>query len=83
MNEDAPHSLIGSDTIKKCSIVGVGMVLEEVRHWGVGFEVSNVQASPSVSLSVACQSICGTLGYLSASCLPACHHTSHPGPDDN
>lgn len=43
---------------------------------GVSFEVSDVQARPSVvfSLSAACQSNCRT--PYSAPCLPVYHHAS-------
>jgi hypothetical protein len=52
LNEDDPHRSIGRGTIRRCVLVGVGVVLlEEVCHWGVGFEVLDAQARPCVSLS--------------------------------
>ena len=41
----------GNGTIRRCGLVGVGVVLlEEVCHCGVGFEVSYAQDTPSVSV---------------------------------
>ena len=44
VNEIGPHNFIRSDTMRRCGFVGVGMVLlEEVCHCMVSFEVSYVQ----------------------------------------
>jgi hypothetical protein len=57
VDKNSPYRLIDlnawlpeSGTIRRCGLVGVGVAfLEEIRHWGVGFEVSDAQAKPSVS----------------------------------
>ena len=52
MKENGLHRLIGSGTIQRRGLVGVGVVLlEEVGHRGMGFEVSDAQARPSVAFS--------------------------------
>jgi hypothetical protein len=38
-------------------IIGGVALLEEVCHRGVGFEVSDIQAQPSVSLSSCCMQV--------------------------
>jgi hypothetical protein len=44
---------IGSDTIKRYGLVGIGVpLLEEGCHCVIGFEVSDVQAMPSVAHSL-------------------------------
>ena len=53
MKVAGPQRLIGTGTIGRYGLVEVGIVLEEVCHWGVGFEVSEGQARPSLSLSVS------------------------------
>jgi hypothetical protein len=51
----APHRLIGSGIIRRCGLVGIGVVLlKDVCHWGVGSEVPDAQARPSVSLFCCC-----------------------------
>jgi hypothetical protein len=46
----------GSDTIRRCALVGVGVAFFAGGSvsLGVGFEVSEVQARPTVSLSFCC-----------------------------
>ena len=52
LSKDGFHKLTGNGTIRRYSLVEVGMaLLEEVYHWGVSFEVSDAQATPSVILS--------------------------------
>lgn len=55
-------------------------LLEEMRHCGVGFEVSCAQATPSVAYSLLLTAW-GSNVELSAPspgpCLPACCHASH------
>ena len=42
----------GSDTIRRCDLVGLGVfLLEEVCHLEVGFEVIYAHATPSLFLS--------------------------------
>ena len=64
LNRYGPHKLkclnawpIASGTIRRCGLVGIGMVLmEKLCHCGVSFEVSCAQGMPSVvhsSLPVA------------------------------
>ena len=51
LNENDPHRLRRSGTIRKYGLFGIEMsLLEEVCHWGVGYEVSNAQARPSIPL---------------------------------
>ena len=41
LDKNNPRRFIGSGTIRRCVLVGVGVaLLEEVYHYGVGFEVS-------------------------------------------
>lgn len=68
-----PHKLIdwsvGTDIIRRCDLIGAGVaLLEKVCHWRQGFEVSNAQARPSLSLSLPaiCRSRCTTLGSSSS-----------------
>ena len=52
LNKNGPHRLLGTDTIRKYSLVGVDVAfLEKVHHQGVGFEVSEAQARPSASFT--------------------------------
>ena len=50
LNENGLHRLIGSGTVRRCGLGG------SVSLWE-GFEVSNVQAKPSVTLSSCCLQI--------------------------
>jgi hypothetical protein len=44
---------IGSGTIRRCGVAGVGVaLLEELCHFGAGFAVSYAQATPSVAQSL-------------------------------
>jgi hypothetical protein len=52
LNENSSHKLLGSGTIKRCSLVGVDMALLEVcLSLRVGFEISDTQTRPNVFLS--------------------------------
>ena len=49
------NKLTGSGTIGRCGLIGVGVaLLEEVCHKGAGFNISDAQARPSVTLSSYC-----------------------------
>lgn len=51
LNENGSFRLIGSGTIKRCGLIGVGVAwLEEVCHEVVDLEVSEAQVTPSDSL---------------------------------
>lgn len=66
LNENGPHRLTESGTNRYgLAIVGVAL-LEEVNHYGAGFEVSNaqVQSSMPLSLNAACGSKCRTPSHL-------------------
>ena len=72
--ENGPHRLIGR------GIIGGVTLLEEVYHWGVGFEVSKAEASlvAHCLFLLHCRSRCRTLSYLSVTmsisvppCFPA------------
>ena len=74
-NENDLHRLIGSSTIRRCTLIG-GSVM------GVGFEVSDAQARPSVSLFLLPANL--DVEFLVPSLapyLPVCHHAFHH--DDN
>jgi hypothetical protein len=79
---------IGSDTIRRCAFVGVGVAfLKEVYHcrseltsqWGVGLEAIYVQAMPSVEYSLLLP--VELLALSPAPFLSGCRHASHH--DDN
>ena len=63
----APYRLIGSGTIRKCSLAGGSMTLR------VSFDSSDSKARPSVPIFLMATS--------PAPCLPACCHISYH--DDN
>lgn len=48
-------------------MVGVAS-LREMSHCGVGFEIIKAHSWPSVTLSVACRSICRNLATFPAPC---------------
>ena len=67
----------GSDIIRRCGLVGVGVVLlHEVHHAGVGFETLQLNLEASILLDAD-----GSRYKLSAPgltvYLPACHHNDH------
>jgi hypothetical protein len=70
---------IGSGTIRGFGLVAVCVaLLEEMCHCGVGFEVLDAQASPSVSVSSDALDLHVELSAPSpAPRLPACHHVPH------
>lgn len=76
LNENVHHRLMGGGSIRKCGLVGVKVtLLTGVCHWGVGFEASEAQARPGVTLSSCCLLIsrCGTLFLLRHD---VCWHTT-------
>ena len=60
LNRCGPHRFmclnachIGSGTIRRCDLIGVGMaLLEKICPCGVGFELLYAQAKPSVARSL-------------------------------
>ena len=71
LNENDLWRSIGSGTL------GGVALLEEVCHWGAGFEVSEAQARPSIILFLLPVDQDVELSAPSlAPCLPACHHAS-------
>jgi hypothetical protein len=67
-----------SGPIRRCDLIGVGMVLlEKVCHRGGGFEVSYVfKPHPATQSPVACGSRC-RLSAPPTPCLPVHCHTSY------
>ena len=48
VNENGPYRLIGSGTIRRCGLIGVGVaLLKEVCQCGRGFVITEAQARPS------------------------------------
>jgi hypothetical protein len=77
LNKKDPHIPISSDTIRRCGLVGVGVVFwEEVCHLRVDFEVSDIQARPRVTFFC-----CYLMIKVMSSYMPAGHYTSYH--DDN
>jgi hypothetical protein len=72
-----PIRLIGSGTISRCGLVGGVIFLEEVRHKGWGFQVSETQPKSCglFFLPSACRSKCRTISPSPASCLHALSYT--------
>ena len=66
LNHNCLHNFIGSGIIRRCGfwsrcdLVGVSVLVK------VGFEVSNAQARPSISISAAGGIRLGILSYLSS-----------------
>ena len=55
LNENGSHKPIGSSTIRRCGLVGVGVTLEDVCHWGWALRSQMLKAGPvSLSFAVAC-----------------------------
>lgn len=69
--ENGTHKCIRNDTIRRCSLAGGSVSLEE------GFEISNVQVKPSVSLFLLPVDPNVELSATSSAlCSPAWHHAS-------
>lgn len=58
------------------ALLGDMALLEDVCHWGVGFEVSDAQAKPRVTLPAACPSDAELSATFPAPCLSECCHAS-------
>jgi hypothetical protein len=54
LNENDPHRLIETGTIRRCGLLEWAWSVGGSVSLGVGFEVSDVQARPSVTLSSCC-----------------------------
>ena len=54
MKENGPYMLIVSGTLKKYSLVGIGVALLEKVSLEVDFEVSDAQAKSIVAFSTCC-----------------------------
>lgn len=76
LNENDSHRLIESNTIRGCGLLGASVSL------GVGLKISEVQARPSVSLTLpaAFESERRTLGSFSSTSVCTPHAPQH---DDN
>jgi hypothetical protein len=77
LNQNCIHKSIESDTIRKYSLVGVGMaLLEEVSHLRMGFEASDAKPAPVLlSLPATCGFRCRALSYLPntvSACMSPC-----------
>ena len=79
LNKNGPRRLIGSNTIRRYGLVGVGMaVLEEVCHWGRALRFQMPKPGP-VSLSLPANLNVELSAASAAPCLPACPHAYHHG----
>lgn len=80
LNEKGPHRLIDSGTLKRCGLVGEGVLfLEEVCHWGKAFRFQMLKPGlKSFSLSAAYRSWCRTLSSFSSTCLEVHLHAAMP-----
>lgn len=77
LNKNGSYRPLDNGTIRRYSLVGIGIaLLEEVCHWGEGFDVSYVQAKPSGSLSLLVAYGARTLSHLSSTMF-GCYHSHH------
>jgi hypothetical protein len=73
LNKNGSHRPIGSGTLRRCGLMGVGVaLLEEVCHWGWALRFQILKPSPVWhSLPAAYRSRCTTLSFFSST-TPAC-----------
>ena len=57
LNENGPHRLTRSGTIRRCVLVGVDVALLEEVSLRMGFEVSDAHSRPNVIHSSCCRYI--------------------------